>query len=165
MSRLLLRELGFQAGQHEIIEEAYGKTRQEKMKQMEREAKKEIAKCKIDTKKLEKNLNTSEQHYHQLKSRYYQAHNAMESAANNLRNSEEDTSNSRNDVEIARNIMDQKNQECQEMKQAYAAQVVKTNQEKEKYYFTFLPAVLNRFMRIKYHVTQFQVARNAKKQH
>ena len=48
------------------------------------------------------------------------------------------------------------NQECLDLKATYASQVVQTNRDKEDYYFTALPAVLNRWTKLKKHVVNIR---------
>ena len=61
VSRLLLEEIGFLAGQHEMIDTTYGKDAFEEVKKRAREVKKEIDGNKKQFKEMEGQMNKSYQ--------------------------------------------------------------------------------------------------------
>lgn len=142
--RLLLKELGFQAGQHELMEEAYGKIAHTDIVTKVGESKKEIDQCKKDAKELEKKVNTSYQRLNDAKVKYTRSHYVMENACNAFNKAESDLSCSRIDIEKARLLMERKLKDCHEVKSSYASQVLLTNQEQEHHFYTGLPGVLDR---------------------
>ena len=150
--RNLLKELGFQAGQHEVVEEACGKTAQTNVNKKVKEVKSEIEKSKKEARELERKIDASLKSLKDKKARYNTAHSAMEFASDSFKKTSENGNASRNEIEQAKGIMDKKNQECLDLKATYASQVVQTNRDKEDYYFTALPAVLNRWKKLKKHV-------------
>jgi len=146
--RLLLKELGFQAGQHEVLEETYGKEGVMDIASKVSESKKEIEECKKDAKDHTKYVNQSYQRLKDAKTKYTRAHDVMESACVAFKKAEEDGAMSRNDIDRARALMDRKVKECHEAKTAYASQVLLTNEEQESYYYRNLVAVLDRLQAV-----------------
>ena len=142
--RLLLEEIGFQAGQHELIESVYGKNTTNNIKTKVSEVRKSIEENKKKYNEIHKSMDKS---YNQLtngEKKYHNAHIAMETESNMYKTMEQSGEATRNAIERTRTTMDQKVQQCHEAKSTYAALVQTTNQEQEEHFSQQLPAVLNK---------------------
>ena len=143
--RLLLEEIGFLAGQHEMIDTAYGKDAFEEVKMRVREVKKEIDLNKKQFKDMEGQMNKSYQRMEGAKNRYRDAHNAMETASTAFDRKSVAMDVTKNDIEKAKNMMEVKIQACQHAKSEYASQVHASNQEQKDHYTINRPHLITRW--------------------
>jgi len=144
--RLLLEEIGFLAGQHEMIDTTYGKDAFEEVKKRAREVKKEIDGNKKQFKEMEGQMNKSYQRLEGAKNRYRDAHNAMETASTTYDRKSVSMDVTKNDIERAKNQMEVKIEACQNAKKEYAAQVKASNQEQKDHYTINRPHLITRMM-------------------
>ena len=142
--RILLEEIGFLAGQHEMLDIAYGKEAFEEVKKRAREVKKEIDGNKKEFKDMEGQMNKSYQRMEGAKNRYRDAHNAMESASINYDKKSVAMDVTKADVERAKNQMEVKIQACRNAKSEYASQVQASNKEQKDHYTRNRPHLITR---------------------
>ena len=142
--RLLLEEIGFLAGQHEMIDTAYGKDAFDEVKKRVREVKKEIDGNKKEFKDMEGQMNKSYQRMEGAKNRYRDAHNAMESASITYDKKSVSMDVTKSDIERAKNQMEVNIQTCRNAKSEYASQVQASNQEQKDHYTINRPHLITR---------------------
>ena len=143
-NRLLLEEIGFLAGQHELIDTAYGNYAFDIVKKRVREMKKEIDGNKKEFKEMETQMNKSYQRMEAAKNRYRDTHNAMESASTTFDRKSVAMDVTKLDIERAKNQRDVKIQACQNAKSEYTSQVKASNQEQKDHYTINRPHLITR---------------------
>lgn len=139
----LLQEVGFQAGQHEVLADAF---------------KKEISKTIFDQSKelrkiRETNIKISRKNVRELehalsnmqgsKEKFRKAFEEQEKATTAFKKADSDGNVSRNDVERYRLTASTKTNTCESTKHSFADQLVKTNEFRQRYYHNLLPSVLD----------------------
>ena len=142
--RLLLEEIGFLAGQHEMIDTAYGKDAFEEVKMRVREVKKEIDGNKKQFKDMEGQMNKSYQRMEGATNRYRDAHNMMETACDAFDRVSTSMDVTKNDIERAKGQMDVKTQACQNAKSEYASQMQTSNKEQKDHFMVHLPDLISK---------------------
>jgi len=143
--RVILEELGYQAGQHELIAESFGKTLTKEIDNRASEVKKETGKLKKEAETLQRNLRTSYKALDDTKLKYQKSHIELEVAKATFEKTEADGSVSRNEVEKMKNLTVKKTQQNDDCKGTYANQLIKTNELQQEHFYTLLPTVLNNF--------------------
>merc|ERR1719427_1286157 len=140
--RLILQELGYQAGQHELLADTYGKDCSKSIDERLKEVKKEIEKNKKEAEVIEKNLSQSYKSFDNKKSKYEKAHTDLQVTLNAFKKTESDGTISRNEVDKMRAMTNKKTRESDKAKAQYAHQLIKTNESQQEY-LHLLPTVLN----------------------
>ena len=93
---MILQELGYQAGQHELLADTYGKDCSKSIDERLKEVKKEIEKNKKEAEMIEKNLSQSYKAFDNKKSKYEKAHMDLQVTLNTFKKTESDGTISRN---------------------------------------------------------------------
>ena len=106
--RLILEELGYQAGQHELIAESLGKTLIKDIEDRVSEVKKETGNLQREAKTLQRNLSNSYKALDDSKLKYQKSHIELEIAKNTYAKTEADGSVSRNEVEKMKTLTQKK---------------------------------------------------------
>jgi len=140
--RLILQELGYQAGQHELLADTYGKDCSKSIDERLKEVKNEMEKNKKEAEVIEKNLSQSYKSFDNKKSKYQKAHTDLQVTVNAFKKTESDGTISRHEVDKMRAMTNKKTRESDEAKAQYAHQLIKTNESQQEYY-KLLPTVLN----------------------
>ena len=141
--RLILQELGYQAGQHELLADIYGKDCSKSIDDRLKEVKKEMEKNKKEAEVIEKNLIQSYKSFDNKKLNYQKAHKDLQVTVQAFKKTESDGTISRNEVDKMRAMTNKKTRESDEAKAQYAHQLIKTNESQQEYYQKLLPTVLN----------------------
>jgi len=141
--RLILQELGYQAGQHELLADTYGKECSRAIEERLKDVKNEMKKLKKEADVIEKNLNQSYKLLDNKKQNYLKAHQELEVTINNFKKTEFDGTISRQDVDKMRAMSNKKTRESDDSKAQYAHQLIETNKIQYKYYYKLLPNLLN----------------------
>ena len=142
--RLLLDEIGFLAGQHELIDIAYSKEAVDNLKTRVKEVKKEIQNNDKSFKAMEAQMNKSYQRLEVATNKYKNAHNAMEKASKDFEDAQGSMNVTKAEVERTKSTQDQRIQACQIAKGEYASQVQASNQEQKDHFTVNLPDVFSR---------------------
>ena len=140
--RLILQELGYQAGQHELLSDTYGKDCSKSIDDRLKEVRNEMKKNKKEAEIIEKTLSQSYKSLDSKKSKYQKAHMDLEVTVNTFNKTETDGTISRHEVDKMRAMTNKKTRESDEAKAQYAHQLIKTNESQQEY-LHLLPTVLN----------------------
>eukprot|EP00090_Calanus_glacialis_P001140 TRINITY_DN10797_c0_g1_i6.p1 TRINITY_DN10797_c0_g1~~TRINITY_DN10797_c0_g1_i6.p1 ORF type:complete len:587 (-),score=194.28 TRINITY_DN10797_c0_g1_i6:100-1860(-) len=141
--RLLLTELGYQAGQHEQLSEIYTKTIPQDLKTKAKEDSKLAEKYKKEIKHLQQSIDQAQKSLEKSSLKYKKSHQDWVVAEETLQKGESDCSLSRREVEKLRCISCEKQKMCEESKSLHARQMTTVKERKEEYLQTSLPAALN----------------------
>ena len=141
--RLILQELGYQAGQHELLSDSYGSDCTKAIDDRLKEVKNEMKKNKKETEMLDKTLSHSYKSLDNRKQKYQKAHMELEITMNTFKKTESDGTISRHEVDKMRTMTNKKTRESDDAKAQYAHQLIKTNKSQQEYFYQLLPAVLN----------------------
>lgn len=96
--RLFLQELGFQAGQHEIVAETLNNQLQQEIIKKSKEISKKTKINIKEAKKISENLNRSYKDLEKIKSKYQKSHNEMEEAKSTFHKADCEGTMSRNEI-------------------------------------------------------------------
>jgi len=141
--RLILQELGYQAGQHELLADSYGKDCSKAIDERLKEVKNNMKNSKKEAETIEKNLGHSYKSLDNRKQKYQKAHMELEITMNTFKKTESDGTISRHEVDKMRTMTNKKTRESDDAKAQYAHQLIKTNESQQEYFYQLLPAVLN----------------------
>jgi len=139
----VLRELGFQAGQHEVLADSLSTTLPAKVKARAKELMKEAERCRKEAKVLAAGQEAEGRAVERAGGKYCRAQGDWETSVANVRRAEEEGQVSRNEEEKLRGLARGKQVQAEEYKARYAQQVVRANQRREVFYTSTLPAVLD----------------------
>jgi len=139
----VLRELGFQAGQHEVLADSLSTTLPAKVKARAKELMKEAERCRKEAKVLAAGQEAEGRAVERAGGKYFRAQGEWETSEANVRRAEEEGQVSRNEEEKLRGLSRGKQVQAEEYKARYAQQVVRANQRREAFYTSTLPAVLD----------------------
>ena len=141
--RLILQELGYQSGQHELLAETYGKECTKAIEGRLRDVKNEMKKIKKEAEAIEKSLGQSYKSLDSKKQKYQKAHQELEVTMKTFHKTESDGTISRQELDKMRALSNKKTRESDDTKAQYAHQLIQTNKSQQEYYYKLLPAVLN----------------------
>lgn len=96
--RLFLQELGFQAGQHEIVAETLSNHLQQEVIKKSKEIVKKTKNNIKEAKKISENLNRSYKDLDKCKAKYQKSHNEMEEAKSSFLKADCEGTMSRNEI-------------------------------------------------------------------
>ena len=139
----MLKEVGFQAGQHEVLAESFSK---EISKGILNEAKqlREIRRKNMkESEKLVSELNSAYKAMQTSKEKFRKSYEDQEKASGAYQKADADGNVSRNEIEKLRSSAQNKTAVCDSMKHTFADQLVKTNAFRQRYYYELLPGVLD----------------------
>ena len=88
--RLILQELGYQSGQHELLADSYGKECSKAIEGRLKDVKNEMKKIKKEAEAIEKNLSQSYKSLDSKKQKYQKAHQELEVTMNTFHKTESD---------------------------------------------------------------------------
>ena len=142
-SRLVLQELGFQAGQHEILSEMLSVKLQHEVQKKTKEIAKLTKNNLKEAKKLSEDLNSMYKDLDKTKNKYKKSFLDWEEAKDNYTKADNEGILSRKEIAKLKSFSDSRNAQHEDYKGVYASQLVKTNKYQEKYYYKDLPAVIN----------------------
>ncbi|XP_061169788.1 formin-binding protein 1-like isoform X5 [Saccostrea echinata] len=137
----MLKELHDLAGQHEVIAE---NTQSQVLKDLQgliSEIKTQRKQDLQEGAKVQDQLKASHSQLEKSKGKYEKAFKLAEKATEDYRKADADINLSRAEVEKTRNQMMIKNNQCDECKNEYAAQLQQTNQFQRDHYTQHMPAV------------------------
>jgi len=146
--RLVLQELGFQAGQHEILAETLCKSIPQDVQNKVKEVSKLTKSNLKDAKKISEELEKSYRYLDKGKMKYQRSFLDWEQTNNNYLKAETDGTVSRNEIAKLKSLADSRQRQCDEQKGVYASQLLKTNRFQADYYNSQLPAVLDNLQSI-----------------
>jgi cysteinyl-tRNA synthetase len=145
---LVLQELGFQAGQHEVLSEMLTIKLQQEVQMKAKEILKFTKKNLKDAKIISEDLNLMYKDVEKTKNKYKKSFLDWEDAKDNYMKAEKDGILSRKEITKLKSLSNSRNAQCEDYKGAYASQLVKTNKYQEKYYYKDLSGVINSLQNI-----------------
>ena len=141
--RLMLEELGYQAGQHEILGEVFmvkiPEEIQEKTKAIAEITKKNMK----DAKKLSEELDIMYKGVDKTKQKYQRSFLDWEDAKEEYMRASKDGLLSRKEISKLKSVSDSRQAQQEDYKGIYASQLMKTNSAQDQYYYKDLPVILN----------------------
>ena len=140
---MILVELGYQAGQHELLSEAFMKRFPQDIKLEVKDTNKQLEKYKKDLKTLQYKLDKAYKNLDKSKVKYIKHQLEWESSSEALKTVEADAISTNHDIEKLRQLTISKGRQAEEYKGEYALQLMRTNQSQAAYYHSELPAVLD----------------------
>ena len=144
----MLKEVNYQANQHEIMAETFVKERykgvMENVKRLKEKRKNNLK----DSEKIAAELKKAYKTMDAAKEKFRKAYDEQEKAIATYNRANNDGSVTKNEVGKLQTLKIQKSQLCDEAKGKYASQLVKTNEFQSKYYLEKLPQVLNDLQRL-----------------
>ena len=141
--RLLLTELGYQAGQHELLSEMFTKTIPQDLKAKVKEDTKLAEKHRKEIKLLQQSVDQAQKSVEKSSLKYHKNHQDWLVAEDALQKAESDCSLSRKEVEKLRSISSEKQKQCNESKTMHARQMAAVKEKNDEYLQTSLPAALD----------------------
>ena len=138
----MLQEVGFQAGQHEVLAESFAKEIYKQILDQAKQLKEIRRKNMKESEKILSDLNSKFKSLQGSKDKFRRAFEDQEKANNSYTKANADGTVSRNEVEKLRLSASNKTSVCDSMKHNYADQLVKTNEFRQRYYYELLPGVL-----------------------
>ncbi|XP_013389246.1 formin-binding protein 1-like isoform X2 [Lingula anatina] len=139
----MLKEVHDIAGQHELISENMASSVIKEVLSLAHEVKQERKKHLQEAQKLQQQLNLSIQQLDKCKGKYEKAFKEMEKAVDNYKRADADINLSRAEVEKHKNTSHIKTQQCDELKNDYAAQLQTTNKHQQEHYTVLMPQVFS----------------------
>ena len=144
----MLRELGFQAGQHEVLAENLTSSLPAKVKARAKELGKEAERCRKEVKVLAAGQEAEGRAVERAGGKYCRAQGEWEGAVAAVRRAEEEGVVSRNEEEKLQGLAQAKGVQAEEYKARYAQQLVRANQRGAEYYTVTLPEVMEGLYRV-----------------
>merc|ERR1719400_3031760 len=146
--RLFLQELGFQAGQHEIVAETFNNKLQPELIKKSKEIAKKTKNNIKEAKKFSENLNRSYKELEKCKMKYQKSYGEMEESKGTFQKAEGEGTMSRNEISKLKHASETRNAQYEDHRGLYAQQLIKTNRHQEDYYNRELCFVLDKLENI-----------------
>ena len=140
---MILLEVGYQAGQHELLSDTFLKTFSQEIKLQVKDTYKKIENHRKDIKVLQNKLDKAYRNLEKSKMNYVKHHADLQLSKEASKNAEAEGTTSMNEIEKMNLIAATKRQHVEDYKGEYAQQLVKTNQSQSEYFNSELPAVLD----------------------
>jgi len=141
--RLVLQEIGFQAGQHEILAETFSQKLHLELQRKSKEISKMTKKNLKDAKNLSDDLDNIYKDLEKTKNKYKKSFIDWEDAKENYIKAEKDGILSRKEIAKLRSLSNSREAQFDDYKSVYASQLMKTNKYQDQYYNKHLPTVLD----------------------
>lgn len=141
--RLHLTELGYKAGQHELLSELYAKSIPEDLKARVKEANKEIEKLRKELKRSQEVTEHVQKSHEKYNVKYQKSLQEAAAADRSLVRAEADCSLSRREVEKLRALAAEKQRQCEESRAAVARHGSQVAEVREAHLHATLPGLLD----------------------
>ena len=143
---MILREMGYQAGQHEVLADCYGKECSKMIDNHIKNVKTQTKKIKKEAELIEEQMKLSYKQLDKSKIHYAEAHADLEAIQHSSELDEKNLSRLELDKKIS--AANKKTRLLDDAKAQYAHQLIKTNNVQKEYYDRLLPAVLKSLQRV-----------------
>ena len=143
LSFQMLKEVGFQAGQHEVLAESFSKEISKGIQEQSKQLREVRRKNMKESEKLVSELNSAYKAMQSSKEKFRKSYEDQEKASGAYNKADADGNVSRNEIEKLRSSAQNKTAVCDSMKHTFADQLVKTNAFRQRYYYELLPGVLD----------------------
>lgn len=144
--RLILQEVGYQAGQHELLSDCYGKDCNKMIENHVKNVKTQTKKIKKEAEEIEEKMRMSYKQLDKRKINYADAHAELEATKNSTETDEKNLSRLELDKKIS--VTNKKTRVLDDAKAQYAHQLIKTNNHQQEYFDVQLPSVLTSLQRV-----------------
>ena len=141
--RLFLAEMGYKAGQHEILSELYSKSIPDDLKTKVKEVNKEIERLRKELKRSQEVTEHVQKSQEKYNIKYQKCYQDAVFAERSWQKSETDTSMSRRDVEKLRNVAVEKQKQCDESRRVMENHGAKLQGVSNNHLHTTLPTILD----------------------
>ena len=141
--RLYLTELGYKAGQHELLSELYSKSIPEDLKARVKEANKEIEKLRKELKRSQEVTEHVQKSHEKYNVKYQKSLQEAAAADRSLVRAEADCSLSRREVEKLRALAAEKQRQCEESRAAVARHGSQVAEVRAAHLHATLPGLLD----------------------
>lgn len=142
--RLFLQEMGFQAGQHEIVAETMSNQLQQDVIRKSKEIIKKTKNNIKEAKKISETLNRSYKELDKCKSKYQKSYHEMEDAKGTFMKADGEGIMSRNEISKLKHASETKTAQYEDHRGLYAQQLIKTNRHQDDYYNRELCLVISK---------------------
>jgi len=142
--RLFLQEMGFQAGQHEIVAETMSNQLQQDVIRKSKEITKKTKNNIKEAKKISETLNRSYKELDKCKSKYQKSYHEMEDAKGTFMKADGEGIMSRNEISKLKHASETKTAQYEDHRGLYAQQLIKTNRHQDDYYNRELCLVISK---------------------
>ena len=149
--RLFLTELGYKAGQHEILAELYTKSVTEDLKLKVKDANKEIEKLRKELKRSQEVTEHVQKSHEKYNIKYQKSFQDCLIAERSLQKAENDCSLSRKDVEKLRHYAVEKQKQSDENKKVLDRHLTKLQEVTNNHLHRALPSVLDNLQSLSIH--------------
>ena len=141
--RMFLEEIGYKAGQHELLAELYCKSVPDDLKNKVKEETKNIDKLRKELKRSQEAIELVQKSHEKYKSKYQKNHQEALSAGRCWQKAEGDCSLSRKEVEKYRTFSVEKQKQCDESRRVLDQQREQLEQASSHHLQQTLPSVLD----------------------
>ena len=146
--RLILQEMGFQAGQHEILAESFSKIIPRDIQNKAKEVSEATKKNLTEATRISEVFEKLHHNLDKTKKKYQKSFLEWEEARNNYLRADADPTVSRNEIAKLKSLSDSLSAQCDDYKGVYASQLMKTNKYQAEYYYKKLPGVIDSLQNI-----------------
>ena len=153
--RLFLAELGFKAGQHEVLAELYSKSVTEDLKTKVKEANKEVEKLRKELKRSQEVTEHVQKSHEKYNVKYQKCYQDSVFAERSWQRAESDTSLSRREVEKLRSYALEKQRQCDESKRVLDRHNLNLQEVTSSHLHRTLPSVLDNLQSLSVHTSIF----------
>ena len=147
--RLFLTEIGYKAGQHEILAELYSKSLPDDLKNKVKEETKNIDKLRKELKRSQEATEQLQKSHEKLKMKFQKNHQEAINAERSWQRAENDCSFSRKEVEKYRTISVEKQKQSDESRRVLEKQREQLQQASAEHLHRALPSVLDSLQQIR----------------
>ena len=147
--RLFLAEIGYKAGQHEVLAELYSKSLPEELKNKVKDQTKNIEKLRKELKRSQEATEQVQKSHEKLKTKYQRSYQDAVTAERCWQKAESDCSFSRKEVEKYRTVSVEKQKQCEENKRVLESQREHLQQASSDHLHRALPSVLDSLQQIR----------------
>ena len=152
---MILTELGYQAGQHELLADVLIKDIPEEIKLKVKYSQKQVENHRKDIKVLQMKLDKAYKDLDKSKRKYVKHHNEWHCSKEALRQAKSQINSTKPEVDKLQLASLNKEQQVDDYKGEYAQQLVKTNHDQAEYFHSDLPAVMDSLQGISENNLQF----------
>jgi len=146
--RLMLQEIGFQAGQHEILAALFGNDIPKEIEKIQKIMNETLNENMLNSSKIASELENHLQKLEKVQKRYGKSYSEWEEAKNKYLKMDSNPNISRNEIAKQKLASETLNVEFEDIKGTYASQLLKTNKYQDDYYYRLAPCVLNDLQKI-----------------
>ena len=157
--RLILQEMGFQAGQHELLAESFSETISREIINKTVQVKEKTQANLREIQTITEYLAIQQQSFDKAKKKYQKCLLESNDAEKQYLKANSRSTVSRNEIAKLKQRSESLRNQCENLKGTYASELVKTNKYQSEYYYKDLPGVINSLQNIE--INRIDFVKNA----